>query len=83
MPNPESAAAFDKLVTARTRLNTVATQMKHCLDRGESMTAAYRALQRAWDNAIIELETATEDYSKAVKNFREKSEAAQREGESN
>jgi hypothetical protein len=69
MPTPESAAAFKNLVTVRTRLNQIAAQMKQHLDRGESMTPPYRELQRLWDNALMELETAAEEYSNAVKQF--------------
>jgi hypothetical protein len=43
--------------------------MKQHLDRGESMTPPYRELQRLWDNALMELETAAEEYSNAVKQF--------------
>jgi len=69
MPTPQSAATFAKLLAARTRLNQITVRLQEHLSRGESLTPAYRALQYAWDDALAELDTASEEYSKAVKDF--------------
>jgi len=81
MPTPESAAAFEKLVTARTRLNHIAGQMRQHLECGESMTRAYRDLQRLWDAALIELVTAAEEYSTSIKHLHEEVSAVSQERE--
>jgi len=64
VPTPESAAAFDKLVAARVRLNEITKQLNEAhAQMRTSMYARQRHsnLQQEWQQAFGEFEAATDD----------------------
>ena len=77
MPTPESAAAFDKLVEKRSRLNDISKELHDALTDRTSISGntRYRELQAAWDEAFREFESATEEFSAIVKRMHEEAEA--------
>jgi hypothetical protein len=78
VPTPESAAAFARLLEARTRLNDLSVELRDALDaRGHSTMAneRYRELQQRWDEAFRAFEAATEDFAACVKRMHDDIEA--------
>ena len=80
MPSPESAAAFEKLVTTRNRLLLISKQLNEAGDSATSKgflsdAARYRGLQEKWNDAFSEFEAATREFNAIVKTLREKIEA--------
>jgi hypothetical protein len=78
VPTPESAAAFTRLVEARTRLNDLSVELRNALDaRGASVMAneRYRELQQKWDDAFRAFEAATEEFAACVKRMHDDIEA--------
>jgi len=80
MPTPESAAAFEKLVTTRNRLLLISKQLNEAGDSTTSKgfmsdAARYRDLQEKWNEAFSEFEAATRDFNSSVKALREQIDA--------
>ena len=71
MPTPESAAAFAKLVEKRARLNEVSKQLHDAMaDRGGvAGNTRYRELQAEWEQALREMEAATEEFAAVIKHL--------------
>jgi uncharacterized protein YukE len=71
MPIVASAAAFDRLVAARSHLNEIEKLINDIEpDKDRQSMARYRQLQTEWDTAFSELETATQEFSTAVSEAR-------------
>jgi hypothetical protein len=73
VPTPESAAAFAKLAGARARLTEITKELNEALARrfvSIEHGRRYAELQKAWDDAVKDLETATEEFSAAVRRLK-------------
>ncbi len=69
MPTPETAAAFEKLVEARARLNEVTKQLNEAhaqIPTGMDARQRHSELQLAWREAFAEFETATDELAALV-----------------
>jgi len=76
MPTPESAAAFAKLVEKRARLGEVSKQLHDAMADRSSVagTTRYRELQAEWEQALREMDSATEEFSAIIKHLHEDAE---------
>jgi len=76
MPTPESASAFAKLVEKRARLSEVSKQLHDAMADRSSVagTTRYRELQTEWEQALREMEEATEEFSAIIKHLHEDAE---------
>jgi uncharacterized protein YukE len=79
MPTPESAAAFAKLVSARTKLNEITKQLNDAHAEisagGQGARQRYAELQTEWDKAFRAFELATEEFAATVKHLHDDVEA--------
>ena len=69
MPTPDSAAAFARLVEARTRLSELSVDLRNALEsRGQSSAAEqrFRQVQQQWDEAFQAFQAATDQFSAVV-----------------
>jgi trehalose/maltose hydrolase-like predicted phosphorylase len=69
VPTPESAAAFAKLVETRSRLNEVSALLTKALDAQRFSLLRdehYEELQKRWDDAFCDFETATKELAAIV-----------------
>ena len=69
MPTTDSTTGFAKLVETRTRLNEISLELREALEsRGIlSFENRYRELQAKWDEACLEFEAATEEFSATIR----------------
>jgi hypothetical protein len=74
MPTPESAAAFAKLVEKRARLNEVSRELRNALENRAIISGdrRYQELQAQWDQALRDMELATEEFSAIIKRLHDK-----------
>jgi hypothetical protein len=75
MPTPESAAAFARLVEKRARLSEVSKQLHDAMADRSSVAGntRYRELQTEWEQALREMEAATEEFSAVIKHLHDDS----------
>jgi hypothetical protein len=73
MPSPESAAAFAKLVEARTRLNEISAELREAMAsrKGVLVDERIREIQGRWEAALDILEKAASKYSAELTRLRE------------
>ena len=69
MPTPESTAAFANLVEKRARLNEASKKLHDAMqDRARvAGQGQYNKLQAEWDQALRDLQSATEQFSAVIK----------------
>jgi len=69
VPTPESAAAFANLVEARTRLTGITKQLNEAHAKrfaSPELAQQYFQLQKLWDEAFKNLETATAEFAAVI-----------------
>ena len=69
MPTPESADAFAKLVAARTRLTEITKELNEAsiqMHASNGGRQRYLDLQKVWEEAFENFETATNEFSAVV-----------------
>jgi hypothetical protein len=81
VPTPETAAAFEKLIEARSRLHAISRQLGEAMDvTGGPANARRRELQLLWDQAFKDFESATFEFSASVKRVRDEMDALRAAG---
>ena len=75
MPTPESADAFAKLVAARTQLTDITKELNQSeadiLSGGRATRDRHAQLQAKWEEAFLAFESASDEFSVAVKHIRD------------
>jgi uncharacterized protein YukE len=72
VPTPESAAAFAKLVEARTLLNEISGQLREALEKrgsGPASEQRFREVQARWDEALRTLQQLTDEFSALIQDI--------------